>query len=266
MPYVNRSYDIIGDVAIMCLPERLRKHRAEVAAAIMNVHRNVKTVFCQVGSVKGDFRTRALEHLAGENKTVTVHAESGCKFLVDVKECYFSPRLSYEHMRVAEQVKKGEIVVNMFAGVGCFSILIAKYVEASRVYSIDINSTAVQFMRQNIRVNGVYGRVVPIIGDAKEVIKAGLFNSATRVLMPLPEKAFEYLPYALLTLKKGGGWIHYYDFEYAKKDVDAVKKVMCKVAEKLENLHVHYVFHFGRIVRSTGPHWYQVVLDIFIKS
>jgi tRNA (guanine37-N1)-methyltransferase len=168
-------------------------------------------------------------------------------------------------MRIARQVKTAEVIVNIFAGVGSFSIVIAKYSGAKRVYSIDINPLAFQLMRENVRVNRVYGEVIPILGDAKEVAGKRLSRTADRVLAPLPEKAFEYLPYALCSLKKTGGWVHYYDFEYAKKNSDPVEKVKTKVAEKLENLGVDFQFYLGRVVRTTGPNWHQVVLDIAVK-
>ena len=91
-------------------------------------------------------------------------------------------------------------------------------------------------------------------------------NAADRVVMPLPEKAYEYLDYALLALKPTGGWIHYYDFEHASKKENPVEKVKAKVAEKLQKLGVDFVVKFGRVVRNTGPNWYQVVLDIQICS
>jgi tRNA (guanine37-N1)-methyltransferase len=87
---------------------------------------------------------------------------------------------------------------------------------------------------------------------------------ADRVLMPLPEKAFEYLTSALLSLKKSGGWIHYYDFEYAKNNENPVAKTIIKVSKKLRNLGVHFDIPTSRIVRSIGPNWYQVVLDLKI--
>jgi tRNA (guanine37-N1)-methyltransferase len=228
----------------------------------MSVHKNVKTVLAQTGAVCGDFRLRKLEYVAGKRETVTVHRESGCLFSVDVERCYFSPRLSYERMRVARQVRNEEVVVNMFAGVGCFSILISKYSGVEKVYSIDVNPMAFQYMQENIRLNRVYGKVIPILGGATEVIEKRLCHLADRVLMPLPEKAFEYLPYALLALKKTGGWIHYYDFEYAKKDEDAAEKVKLKVSERLQSHGVTFEIPLARVVRATGPNWYQVVLDI----
>lgn len=263
---IYNSYDIVGDIAIIRLTETSRKYSQIVADKIMEVHKNVKTVLAQTSPVYGDFRLRKLEHLAGENKTLTIHRESGCLFSVDLEKCYFSPRLFYERMRIAKLVKNGETVINMFAGVGCFSILIAKHSKAEKIYSIDVNPTAVQFMKENVKLNRVYNKVIPIEGDAKNIILKKLYGIADRVLMPLPEKAFEYLPYAVLALKNRGGWIHYYDFEHAGKAENAIEKVKAKVTEKLEEMGINFQVSYGRIVRATGPNWYQVVLDILLKA
>ena len=205
LAYIYNSYDIVGDIAILRLTEESRKYSKIIAEAILNVHKNVKTVLAQTSPVSGDFRLRKLEYVAGEDKTVTVHRESGCQFSIDVAKCYFSPRLFFERMRIAKLVRNEEVVVNMFAGVGCFSIIIAKYSNAKKVYSIDVNPAAYHLMQENIRINSVFERVVPILGDAKDIIQTKLNRSADRVLMPLPEKALEYLPYAILALRNAGG-------------------------------------------------------------
>jgi tRNA (guanine37-N1)-methyltransferase len=153
----------------------------------------------------------------------------------------------------------------MFAGVGCFSIAIAKHSKAKKVYSIDINPHAVQYMRLNTALNKVEEIVEPIEGDSKEVIASRLRNVADRVLMPLPEKAYEYLDYAIMALKPAGGIIHYYDFEWAGKNENPIMKVIDKVSRKLKDLNLDFNFSFARIVRTVGPRWYQVVLDIFIS-
>ena len=263
---VYNSYDIVGDIAIIRLTKETLQFGEKIAETIMKIHRNVQTVLAQTSPVHGDFRTRKLEHVAGENKTVTLHKESRCLFSVDVEKCYFSPRLSFERMRVAKQVRDGEVIVNMFAGVGCFSIVIAKNSNAEKIYSIDINPAAVEYMKENVRLNRVYGRVIPILGDAKEIILQRLSGKAERVLMPLPEKAYEYLPYAISAFKNQRGVVHYYNFEHAKKGEDPVEKVKLKVIKKLEELNVGYKFLFGRVVRTTGPNWHQVVLDIKING
>ncbi len=262
---IYNSFDIIGDVAIFKVANDGANVTA-VAKQIMAVHKNVKTVFIQAGPVRGDHRVRRLKLLAGEGKTCTRYKESGCVFAVDVEKCYFSPRLSLERARIARLVKSGEKVVNMFAGVGCFSVLIAKSVPQTKVYSIDINPTAFRYMEENVKINRVYGRVTPILGDSKDVINTQLQHKADRVLMPLPEKAFEYLSYAILALKPIGGWIHLYDFQHATANEDPTEKTKQRIAQKLDSCGLTYAFGFSRVVRSTGPNWYQTVLDIQVNQ
>jgi len=256
------AYDIVGDIAVLRVPDNFKARSPVVAGNLLQTHRNIKTVLLQAGEVSGEFRLRRLEWLIGERKTQTVHKEWGCMYKVDLEKCYFSPRLSFERMRIARMVKPGESVVNMFAGVGCYSVLMAKYGRAQAVYSIDVNPSAIKYLQENARLNRVEAPVVAVYGDAKDVITKSLQHRADRVVMPLPEKAFEYLEYAVLALKPEGGWIHYYDFEHASKGEDPVEKVKAKVTEKLRNLGIRFTVALGRIVRSTGPNWYQVVLDI----
>jgi tRNA (guanine37-N1)-methyltransferase len=262
---VYNAFDIIGDIAIIKLPKLCSAKAEDVAEAIMNRHRNVKAVFVQTSAVTGDFRLRRLAHLAGENRTRTVHKESGCSFAVDAESCYFSPRLLHERMRIAHLVQQGETVVNMFAGVGCFSIIIAKHAQAAKVFSIDVNPVAVGFMEENIRRNRVYGKVVPLLGDSKAIIDASLQRCADRVLMPLPEKAFGYLPCAVSALKASGGWIHIHAFEHARKTENPAEKVRQKVTETLHASGVDFEVAHVRVVRSTGPNWFQLVADVHVK-
>ncbi len=263
---VCSAFDIIGDIAITKLPTPSTVNARVVAEAIMNRHKKVKAVFVQEGAVTGNFRLRSLIHVAGENRTRTVHKESGCIFAVDVEKCYFSPKLSGERTRIAQLVKPNETIINMFAGVGCFSIIIAKRQPTAKIYSIDINPAAVEFMRENVRLNRVYGKVVPLLGDAKEIIQNHLLHCADRVLMPLPEKAFEYLPFAVSALKPSGGWIHLHAFEHATKTEDLAEKVKQKVKETLVGLGVKFEIPFARVVRSTGPNWWQLVADVHVSA
>jgi len=263
---VYKSYDIVGDIAVIRVPEPLKQRDKIIAEAVMQTNKRLKAVWRQTSSVSGNFRLRGLEFVLGERKTETLHREYGCIFKVDLEKCYFSPRLSYERMRIAQQVQPGEVVLNMFAGVGCYSIVMAKHSKPEKIFSIDINPIAIQYMQENIKLNKVEEKVIPVQEDARKVIKEKLQNVADRVLMPLPEKAYEYLDYALLALKPTGGWIHYYDFEHAKKPEDPIEKIEAKVSEKLQILGVNFIVEFGRIVRTTGPNWYQAVLDIRVNE
>jgi len=257
-----KSYDIVGDIAVIRVPENLKSRSPTIAEAIMQTHKHVKTVLRQAGAVLGDFRLRQLEWVVGVKKTETVHREFGCVFKVDLEKSYFSPRLSHERMRIARLVKPGEDVVNMFAGVGCYSIVIAKHSSAGKIFSIDVNPSAVQYMKENIRLNRVDARVIPLFGDAERVVAERLLGAAQRVLMPLPAKAYECLDCALSALKPPGGCIHYYDFTHAGRGENPIEKVKARVSERLSSLGVRFDLPLARVVRTTGPNWYQVVVDI----
>jgi tRNA (guanine37-N1)-methyltransferase len=263
---VCSAFDIVGDIAIIKVPKNSTVSVSEVADALMKRHRNVKAVFAQETMVQGDFRLRGLAHVAGEKRTCTVHRESGCSFSVDVQKCYFSPRLSGERTRIANLVQHNETVINMFAGVGCFSIVIATRANGTKIYSIDINPEAVKFMTENIRLNRVYGNVFPLQGDAKTVIHNRLQRCADRILMPLPEKAIEYLPSAVSALKPQGGWMHIHTFAYAARTEDPDEKAKRKLSEALDGLGVNFEIPSVQVVRSTGPNWWQLVADVHLSS
>jgi len=262
---VHNAFDIIGDIAIIKLPDISAASAQRIAATIMGVHRNVTTVLAQTSAVTGDFRLRPLVHVRGKNKTTTIHREFGCLFSVDIAHCYFSPRLSNERHRIATMIKPQENIVNMFAGAGCFSILIAKKANPAKVYSIDINPAAILYMKENIRLNRVCDRVISLQGDAKEIINDRLKSVADRVLMPLPEKALHYLTYAVSALKASGGWIHFYDFAHATKTENPIEKTKLRVAEEMNKMNLEFSFPSSRIIRTIGPNWHQVVLDIKVS-
>lgn len=257
-----RAFDVVGDIAIVKLPERLLPKKHLIGKALMEVQKNVRTVLNQLSPIKGKFRTRELEVIAGESKTETTYRESGCIFKVDLARAYFSPRLATERLRVARQVKPGEIVVNLFAGVGSYSIIIAKHSQAALVYSIDINPHAFEYMQTNIRINKVGDRVVAILGDAREVVEKALAGKADRVLMPLPELSRDFFDVALKTLKPTGGIIHFYDYG-EEPDIfgPSITFVRTKAAER--GLEANVLG--ARRIRSYATRCYHIALDIQIK-
>jgi tRNA (guanine37-N1)-methyltransferase len=232
----------------------------------MGIHKEVKSVWQQVSSVSGNYRLRNLRFILGKKTTETIYKEHGCVYKTDLRKTYFSPRLSFERIRIARMIQPRETVLNMFSGVGCFSIASAKHSELLKVYSVDINPFAFQYLKENIRLNRVEKTVIPLLGDAKNVAEQTMQKVCDRVIMPLPEKAYDYLEFALLALKPVGGMINYYDFEFAKRNENPVKKAEKKVSKKLHRLCKSFQMKFGRIVRPIGPGWYQIVLDIQIKD
>src|SRR3989338_9740620 len=164
------AFDQIGEIIIVRIPDSLLSKKKMIGETLLeNVH-PAKSVFYQATPVEGDFRTRNLEILAGVDNTETEYKEYGCRFKVDVEKAFFSPRLSTERDRIAELVQDGEIVINMFGGVGMFSIIAAKRKKCT-VYNIDINPIAAKLCEKNIKLNKLVGRVVSIHGDAAKIIE-----------------------------------------------------------------------------------------------
>jgi len=254
-----RAFDVVGDIAVIKLPEKLLSEKHLIGQALMQVHNNVRTVLNQISPVRGEFRTRELEVIAGEPRTETIYREGGCSFKVDLAKAYFSPRLAIERLRVAKLVKSGEVVTNLFAGVGCYSVLIAKYRKANRVYSIDKNPAAFDYMRENIRINKVGDVVVPILGDARDVVENRLAGQADRVLMPLPELARNFFDVALKALKPSGGIIHFYDFGQ-EPDIFGPSLEFVRAAAASRGLKTTLLG--ARKIRSYATRCYHIVLDL----
>ena len=252
------SADIVGDIAVIEIPQELESHKVLIGEAVLKAYKNVKTVLAKAGAVSGVYRLREFEVIAGENRTETLHKEYECQYYVDVAKAYFSPRLSYEHNRVASLVKEDETVVDLFAGVGPFAVLIGKTHKTIKVYAVDVNPDAVKFLKRNTRLNRVENKVYPILGDARQVVEQRLSGVADRVIMNLPEKAIEFVDAACKALKPEGGVIHFYGFVDASNSVENLQTQFEKTVEKHDREVVSVSL---KLVRATAPYEWQAVID-----
>lgn len=249
---VHRSFDIIGDLAIIMIPPELNEYERDIAESLAKAHKNIRGVFKKAGPIKGESRTRELIHLWGRESTVTLHREHGCLYKVDIARVYFSPRLAYERMRILEQVKNGEMIVDFFAGIGPFSVLIGKR-RRVKVCAIDSNPAAYELLKENILLNKVVDRVIPILGDCREVSP----EKADRVIMNLPMHSHEFLDLAFKVVKKG--MIHFYTISAEENLYKSREKLVQEIADELgRNVHILN----RRVVRNYSPRRYHIVLDI----
>ncbi|MDR3075010.1 MAG: class I SAM-dependent methyltransferase family protein [Candidatus Methanoplasma sp.] len=194
------SFDMIGDVAIIKLQDGLMPYRHRIGTALMTVNPSIRIVMTDSG-VKGDLRVRELEPISGKGGPETVHKEFGVRMITDPSKVYFNPRLATERARVASLVEDGETIIDMFAGVAPFGLVICKIARPDKVYSIDLNPYAEGFARRNAELNRI-GNIIPMTGDAAEVIKG--LPDADRVIMNLPQTADSFLRDALSKTKVGG--------------------------------------------------------------
>ena len=259
---MTKGVDVIGDVAILKLSEEFQDEKHQIAESLLDLAPYLGVVLEQKGPVGSQFRTRKLEWLAGEHRTETVHREFGCQYKVNVETTYFSPRLSRERKRIADLVSTGECVVNFFAGVGSFSIMIAKHSHPSRIYSIDINPAAVRYHAINNKLNGVRDTIDLICADANRLVSTSFIGRANRVLLPLPELALESLPTARSALKNERGMIHCYVFIDSNRRSEAGKQALLKLGPVLRRVGATEETLEAHVVRSVGPCRYQVCLDM----
>lgn len=251
------SFDVIGHVAIVKIPDELMPHAKAIAKAISEVNKPVKTV-CLDEGVKGETRTRGLKILHGGKDTLATYKEHGLVFKVDPRTMFFSPRLATERKAVADQVTVGERIFDMFAGVGPFSILIAKSRSPEKVYANDINKEAYDLLTENIKANKVDGVVVPMLGDARE--SAADVPSVNRIIMNLPHSSFDFLDVAAGKIAEGGT-IHYYEI----LDQDALEGRKAEIAERMASLGKTVDSMAVRVVKSYSPTMRFFAIDIKIK-
>lgn len=258
-----RALDVVGDTITIEIPPELEDYKKTVGEAILETHRNVHVVLAKAGKIDGTFRLREFEFIAGEKRTATVHKEYGCSYYVDLAKAYFSPRLSQEHQRVASLSQEGETVVDLFAGVGPFSVPIAKKCKNTKVYAIDINADAIELLKKNVRLNRVESRVYPILGDARQIVYENFEGAADRVIMNLPETSSEFVDVACKAVKPIGGFVHFYGFMRTPQSIEDMKEKFIQEVKK--EGRIVEKFTYANAVRETAPYEYQIVLDAKIR-
>lgn len=249
------SFDMIGDICILKLEEELLPYSQEIGEAILKTNNNLKVVALD-GGVKGEFRTRDLKIIAGEKRTTTTHKEYGLRFEMDVSKVYFSPRLARERKRVVDLIENenGETILDMFAGVGPFSIMIARHSNIKEVHAIDINPDAVEYLEKNIKLNKV-DNISHYLGDARSVICE--IPNADRIIMNLPHSAIDFLGTGLDVLQPGG-IIHLYSIV----ENEDLPKFSEKVVEMAKGFGHEVRIEEKRMVHTYSPTSGLYVFDL----
>jgi tRNA (guanine37-N1)-methyltransferase len=212
-----RGYDLYGNIAVIdSSPSRAKG----VGAMVLRENKNIETVLRKGGAVSGRYRTRKLVYVSGKRSYAAKYRENGCTFVFDIRKTFFSTRLAYERLRVAKLAKDGERVIVMFAGVGPYSIEIAKMHKKSRVISIEINAAASKYARENARINKTPNVTVEQ-GDVRR-FASKYAHFADRILMPLPMSSRRFLTVAL-KMCSGRCAIHYYAFCKEAKVRDEIR-------------------------------------------
>lgn len=251
MDMLPTAFDVVGDVAVIKVPDDLVPYKDEVGRAMLRANPSVRLVAMDAG-VTGESRVRDLVAMAGEGGFETIHKEHGLRYMLDVSRCYFSPRLATERKRVADLVRDGERVLDMFAGVGPFSILVARTARVESVRAVDINPVAVEYLRRNIVMNKAIG-VEAVLADARDAVRS--VPPVDRIIMNLPHTAWQFLPDAILACANDAT-IHYYEILNEPEGRPAkIEAAGHRVGREVEVVGMHEV-------RSYSPSEVHYAFDI----
>lgn len=254
------SYDVVGDIAIIIIPEELCHKERDIGRAILENNPSIEVVLKRDGNYKGEFRTIPLKTIGGQNRKETLVSEFGVRLLVDVENTYFSVRSGSERRRIASLVAPRESVLVMFSGIAPFPLLISKYSEAKEIVGIEKNPIAHQYALKNLKLNKRLTNVQLFSGDVRDVA-AKLESGFDRIIMPLPTRGSSFLPDALGLFAAEGGFLHYYEmaregaFEVA---VDRVREAVETAGRELYQARVARCGH-------CGPRTYRVCVDAEIR-
>ena len=247
------SYQIIGDIFLAKLPKiKSATDRKKIASGVVKILPYIKTV-CEIKGVSGELRKPKIRVILGRS-TETIHKENGCLFKIDVSKIMFSKGNLSERKRLLGEVKKGEVVVDMFAGIGYFSVPPAKFSSAGKIYSIEKNKESFGYLKENVLLNKIKN-IEPLLGDCRKIKTP---EKADRVLMGYLPKTYLFLPAAFGFLKDSG-IINYHDTfskgELWEKPVSTLEKEAGKSGFKLKKILEK------KIVKDYAPNVCHVVVD-----
>jgi len=206
-----QSYDVVGDIAIIVIPEALLGKKELIAEAILSLHRRIRVVARRAGIHDGEFRTLPLEIIGGEDRKETIHRENGVRLLVNPEAVYFSVRSGNERHRIASLVQPGERVLVLFSGIGPYTLVIGRIQPQCRVVGIEKSPIAHAYAIRNLGYNRKITNVRLYEGDVRAVVPR-LNMTFDRIIMPLPKSAETFLDLALLSLQRHGR-LHFYDMQ-----------------------------------------------------
>jgi len=258
-----RGFQTLGKTIILKLKPELYDKKELISEACLRFFPSIKSIYLNLGKISGKFREpEKIEHLAGVNNPLVEHTEHRIRYRFDITKIMFSKGNLAERKYLTTLVKPGEVIVDMFAGIGYFSLPIGKHSQPEKIYSIEFNPESYKYLVENIKINHLEKLIIPIKGDSKEeVLKLSSSGiTADRVIMGVFPAPKDFIKESLSLTKEHGTFFHY-EGVTDRENYESLFKEFEEIAEresykcKLESY---------RFVKSYGPNLYHVVLDIFV--
>jgi len=253
--YLPEKWEKIGDIVIIKLNEKLRNHGREIGKTYAEIL-CCKTVLNDVGGISGIYREPNVEILYGSKDTETVHKENGIKYKLDVQKIMFSSGNMDERLRMTKISNKNETIVDLFAGIGYFTLPMAVYSKPKKIFSCEINPVAYEYLCKNIVLNHVTSIVEPLFGDNRLIAPK---NVAERVVMGYFGDTEKFLPIAFNCLENHHGIVHCHN---VCPDKSFPEKPL-KIIEKTANTNkINVELLTSRVIKSYAPGVIHGVLDL----
>ncbi len=242
---VPSSYQALDSICLVKFPKELQKSRVLIAKIILQLYPQFKSV-CAIEKISGEFRQPHISLLAGQLPREVTIRESGCVFRLNPSTIMYSQGNHYEKKRISRLVKQNETVVDMFAGIGYFSIPIAKSNPAAKVFAVEKNLEAFRYLEENARANYL-PNVFSVLGDSGAV----KLPKADRILMGFIPDCKKFISAAMGAAKKGTT-IHYHGLAREGKEYVLLNDFKDYKVKLLKT----------NIVKSYKPYINHVVLDL----
>ncbi len=266
MELLPSGFQNIGEIIIINLNSKLKNYKKIIGEAILELFPRIKTICNKKGIIIGKYRKPQIEIIAGKKNTEAITQEYGCYYKFDVRKTMFAKGNINERVRIAKQVNQNEIILDMFAGIGYFTVPMAKLASPKIIYSIELNPVSFKYLNENIKLNKIQKKVQTIKGDcSKETLalvkKLGRF--ADRIVMgylPPPKK---FIKFAMRAIKKDGV-MHYETIMYEDKLKQETEEnlALIKKEAKKQNLDVQLLS--VNYVKAYRPKVNHYVLDVKI--
>ena len=214
-----------------------------------------------MGEVTGRIRKSGVKMLLGDDDWV-VRRENGVDYGYHVTKCMFSAGNVNERRRMGEIVRRGEVIVDLFAGIGYYSLPILVHSEVEHVHCCEWNNDAVESLEWSLERNNVSSLCTVHRGDNRETSKS-IGKVADRIIMgllPTSERSFEA---AMGVLSDSGGVIHVHGLAKPNEYSEWAEGVMTEICNYREGSSVRKIA--VNRVKSYAPRWDHVVLDLEIN-
>ena len=251
--FIPNKWEKLGDVVIIKIHDETEKYKELIGEVFADVL-DAETVLWDKSGITGELREPSTEIIYGSDNCLTTHKENNIRYKMDPRKVMFSSGNMDERIRMAKISNNDETVVDLFAGIGYFTLPLAVYSKPKKIFACEKNPVAFDFLCQNISLNKVSDIVEPLSGDNRMVAPK---NVADRVILGYIGGTHSFLSTAFECLKNHSGVIHFHDTfsEEAVLDdaicyVNEVAEIFDRKAELLKYKQVksyapgisHYVF------------------------